>query len=432
MRVMIIGDLGGQLVAASRIASNRGAKVYHVSDTSAAFRALRAGKGADIVLIDVNYNIKELVTGLESEHFCIPVVACGVEANKEKAVFAIKSGAKEYLPLPPEEELIATILETISGEDEQFSIVYDSLHFKKIVEMGKQIAPTEASVLITGASGTGKEVMARFIHANSKRSSKELISVNCAAIPENLLESELFGHEKGAFTGAIERRIGKFEEADGATLFLDEISEMDIKLQAKLLRAIQEKEIVRVGGNKVIPVNIRILATSNRNLIEEVRKGSFREDLFYRLNVINVELPPLKDRKEDIVPLSKHFVDKYADINGIDSKPLSEEAQQVLKNYEWPGNVRELENAIHRSIILASNDKIEAQDVLLTQNDYNASSVSNDNVDINIGDSIDVMEKKLISSTLNHYYEDKDKAARVLGITIKVLNEKLKQHKLTA
>ena len=226
--------------------------------------------------------------------------------SRRRAVEAIRAGAKEYVPLPPDAELIAAVLEAVAEENN--AIIHSDPALASVLKLADQIAPSDASVLITGESGTGKEVMARYIHSKSKRAEQPFISVNCAAIPENLLESELFGHEKGAFTGAVARRIGKFEEADGGTLLLDEISEMDPRLQAKLLRAIQEREIDRVGGTKPVKVDIRILATSNRDLAEEVRRGTFREDLFYRLNVVNLRLPPLRERPGDIKRLAAHFL----------------------------------------------------------------------------------------------------------------------------
>src|ERR1700745_2905011 len=223
-----------------------------------------------------------------------PMVACGTGSDTRAAVAAIHAGAKEYIPLPPDPELIAAVLAAVA--DDHRELVYRDEAMAQGIKVAQQIAPSDASVLITGESGTGKEVVARYVHARSNRGRAPFICVNCAAIPENLLESELFGHEKGAFTGAVARRIGKFEEATGGTLLLDEISEMDVRLQAKLLRAIQERVIDRAGGSRPVPVDIRIIATSNRNLTDAVREGRFREDLLYRLNVVNLKLPPLRAR----------------------------------------------------------------------------------------------------------------------------------------
>src|SRR5258705_4203240 len=221
----------------------------------------------------------------------------------------------------------------------------------------------------TCESGTGKEVLARYVHTRSHRARKPFISINCAAIPEHLLESELFGHEKGAFTGAVARRIGKFEEATGGRLLRDELSEMDVRLQSKLLRAIQERVIDRVGGTRPVPVDIRIIATSNRNLADAVREGRFREDLLFRLNVVNLKIPPLRDRPADILELAQHFAKKYADANGVPLRPISADARRVLTSNRWQGNVRELENTMHRSVLMAQGDEIGADAILTPDGD---------------------------------------------------------------
>ncbi|MGI4850853.1 MAG: sigma-54-dependent transcriptional regulator [Janthinobacterium lividum] len=313
MRLLIVGSLEGHIATASQIALKRGATVIHVDDIDMALNTLRAGRGADLILMDVHLSVRTLFNALKTERFFISIVACGVDTSKDLAVDAIRSGAKEYLPLPPDADLIAAVLEAVAREDKKL-IAYDPL-MKSTIRLVEQIAPSDASVLISGESGTGKEVIARHIHEKSRRHQKPFISINCAAIPDNLLESELFGHEKGAFTGAVARRVGKFEEANGGTLLLDEISEMDVRLQAKLLRAIQEREIDRVGGTKPVPVDIRILATSNRDLEAEVKQGNFREDLYFRLNVVAIPLPALRERPQDIEPLCQHFLKKYAESN---------------------------------------------------------------------------------------------------------------------
>src|SRR5471030_3206624 len=281
MRLLIVGGLNGQIGAATKIAMDRGAKVTHATGIEQALDTLRGGSGADLVFCDVMLDIGALVKGLAAERICTPVVACGVGTDTRRAVDAIRAGAKEYLPLPADPELIAAVLAAVADESHQ--LVYEDEAMGAVLALADQIAGSEASILVTGESGTGKEVLARYVHRKSLRNDKSFISVNCAAIPENLLESELFGHEKGAFTGAIARRIGKFEEASGGTLLLDEISEMDGRLQAKLLRALQERVIDRVGGAKPVPVDIRVIATSNRNLTDEVKLGNFRDDLLYRL-----------------------------------------------------------------------------------------------------------------------------------------------------
>src|SRR5215470_2825122 len=357
MRLLIVGTLNGQLTTATKIAMDRGATVTHAEHITQALAVLRSGRGADLLMVDVALDIRELVQKLEAEHIHVPIVACGTDSNARAAVAAIHAGAKEYIPLPPDPELIAAVLAVVA--DDSRELVYRDDAMAQVVKLAQQIATSEASVLITGESGTGKEVLARYLHARSNRSKKPFISINCAAIPENLLESELFGHEKGAFTGAVARRIGKFEEADGGTLLLDEISEMDARLQAKLLRALQEREIDRVGGQRPVKVDIRVLATSNRDLAQAVREGAFREDLLYRLNVVNLRLPPLRERPGDITALAEFFVRKYAAANGMPEKPLSVEAKRRLAAHRWPGNVRELENAIHRAVLLAVGPEID-------------------------------------------------------------------------
>lgn len=443
MRVMMIGNLGGQLSVASKIAFDRGAKVTHFDQIEQALSALRAGRGADLIMADYNLDLASLTSALDAERIAVPVVACGVEADATGAANAIRAGAREFIPLPPDPDMIAAVLEAVA-DDERPMIVSDPA-MQRVIQLADQIAGSEASVLITGESGVGKEVMARYVHKQSRRASKPFISVNCAAIPENLLESELFGHEKGAFTGAVTRRIGKFEEADGGTLLLDEISEMDARLQAKLLRAIQEREIDRVGGSKPIKVNIRILATSNRNLADAVKEGIFREDLLYRLNVVNLRIPPLRERKLDAVELANYFVEKYAAANGLPGKQLSDEARECVQAHDWPGNVRELENAMHRAVLLSVGDVIDAEAIrspdglepvaasshpMPTGNpvvDAATQSASALNTSL-VGRTVADVEQDLILDTLSHCLGNRTHAANILGISIRTLRNKLKAY----
>jgi two-component system, response regulator FlrC len=438
MRLLIVGALEGQLSEATKLAMAGGAKVAHAPTIDIALASLRAGRGADLLLVDVMMDIGALITALEGERISIPVVACGVETNAAAAVNAIRAGAKEYIPLPPDAELIAAVIAAVARDSNEF--LFRDPAMARIVQMANQIAGSDASILITGESGTGKEVVAKYVHAHSKRAGKPFISVNCAAIPEALLESELFGHEKGAFTGAVARRIGKFEEANGGTLLLDEISEMDVRLQAKLLRAIQERLIDRVGGGKPVPVDIRILATSNRNLNDAVREGLFREDLLFRLNVVNLKLPALRDRPGDIAALSEHFVAKYAAANGLPPRTLSQEARDALLHAPWPGNVRELENTLHRAVLLSSGDVIGIDAILMpdgtglldvargqslsAQLADTAASMSRSLVGRTVAD----VEHDLILETLNHTLGNRTHAANILGISIRTLRNKLNQY----
>ncbi|MCC7305709.1 MAG: sigma-54-dependent Fis family transcriptional regulator, partial [Alphaproteobacteria bacterium] len=358
MRLMIIGQLEGHISQAGKIALQKGAKVVHCEDTDQAIGALLNGKGADLVMIDVKQKIAEFVDRLKTERIHIPVIACGINSDARAAVKAIQSGAKEYVPLPPDAELIGALLAAVT--EENHAMIAGDASMQNVVKLADKIAPSEATVLITGESGTGKEVMSQYIHRKSRRGNGPFIAVNCAAIPENLLESELFGHEKGAFTGATARRIGKFEESHGGTLLLDEVSEMAPQLQAKLLRVLQEKEITRVGSNDPVKIDVRIVATSNRDLEAFVKSGGFREDLYFRLNVVNIKLPALRERPADITKLAQFFLDKYADANAITRKKISKPAEEKLKSYGWRGNIRELENAMHRAIIVAMEDEVEA------------------------------------------------------------------------
>src|SRR5215467_3696291 len=363
MRLLIVGALTGQLTIATKIVMEKGASVTHADRIDTAMVVLRSGKGADLLMVDVVIDIRDLVLRLEAERIHVPIVACGIRNDARTAVAAIHTGAKEYIPLPPEPEMIAAILAAVA--DDTRELVYRDEAMANLIKLAQQIAPSDASILITGESGTGKEVMARYVHSRSGRARGPFISVNCAVIPEQLLESELLGHEKGAFTGAIARRIGKFEEANGGTLLLDEVSEMDVRLQAKLLRAIQEREIDRVGGGKPVKVDIRIIATSNRDLTDAAKRGTFREDLLYRLNVVNLRLPALRDRPKDILALARHFGRKYAEANGVPFRPLAPDTERLLLSHGWKGNVRELENTMHRAVLLSHGDEIAPEAVRL-------------------------------------------------------------------
>ncbi|SEO41575.1 DNA-binding transcriptional response regulator, NtrC family, contains REC, AAA-type ATPase, and a Fis-type DNA-binding domains [Methylobacterium sp. ap11] len=437
MRLLIIGRLNGELITASRIAMSRGAAVTQADGIEQGLNALRA-KGADLVMVDVSLPVRVLVTALADERIRTPVVACGTGTDANAAVAAIRAGAKEYIPLPPDPELIAAVLEAVASDARSF--VWGDPSMERVVKLAEQVARSDASVLITGESGTGKEVLARHVHARSNRANKPFVSVNCAAIPDALLESELFGHEKGAFTGAVARRIGRFEEASGGTLLLDEISEMDVRLQAKLLRALQERVIDRVGGTQPVKVDIRVLATSNRNLAEEARKGTFREDLLYRLNVVNLRLPPLRDRPADILALADHFARKYAEANGLADRPLSAEARRLVTQSPWPGNVRELENTLHRAVLLASGPEIDADAIRSPEGDALATGATGAGAAARavqaaeavtrgfVGRSLADVERDLILDTLDHCLGNRTHAAKILGISIRTLRNKLNEY----
>lgn len=458
MRLMIVGRLEGHISEAGKIAIQRGAKVVHCEDTDQAIGALLNGKGADLVMVDVKQKIREFVNRLDEERIHMPVIACGINTDARSAVKAIQDGAKEYVPLPPDADLIAAVLEAVTEENND--MIATDPKMQAVVKLADKIAPSEATVLITGESGTGKEVMSRYLHNKSKRKDGPFIAVNCAAIPENLLESELFGHEKGAFTGANSKRIGKFEEAHKGTILLDEVSEMHPQLQAKLLRAIQEKEVTRIGSNAAVKVDVRILATSNRNLEQSVQKGEFREDLYFRLNVVNIPLPALRERPKDMAILAQFFADKYADANGVPKKKLAADTVLKIQNHGWRGNIRELENTMHRAIIVSMEDELEPDAVHIQESAFNQNTASSaqtpsaapdpagvgnagqaapsqpatpvqnpGGVESLVGRSMADVERDMILNTLDHCLGNRTHAANILGISIRTLRNKLNQYK---
>jgi two-component system, response regulator FlrC len=435
MRLLIVGTLKGELITAAKIARDRGAQVAQVDGIEGALIHLRAGRGADLLMVDVSLDIRTLANAMEAERIVSPIVACGTGTDARAAVAAIQAGAKEYIPLPPDPELIAAILEAVARDKSDF--IFRDPIMERVVKLALQVAGSEASVLITGESGVGKEVMARLVQQKSKRKDRPFISVNCAAIPENLLESELFGHEKGSFTGAIARRIGKFEEASGGTLLLDEISEMDVRLQAKLLRAIQERVIDRVGGTAPVKVDIRIMATSNRNLSDAVKQGTFREDLLYRLNVVTLRIPALRERPADILALAEHFALKYAEMNGFPHRSLSADSRRALTANHWKGNVRELENTIHRAVLLSDGAEIGLDalvspdgDDMIGQTDSvtRAARTAEAVTRSLVGQTVAEVEQGLILDTLDHCLGNRTHAARILGISIRTLRNKLNEY----
>ncbi|MGH7118402.1 MAG: sigma-54 interaction domain-containing protein [Acetobacteraceae bacterium] len=447
MRVLIIGSLAGELGQAARIAIARGARLDQADDAEQGLERLRAAAGVDLVLIEIGHDIAAFARALASERISVPIVACGSNSDAGAAVAAIRAGAREFLPLPPDPDLIAAILEAASGETHTL-IVRDPL-MQAAVRRAEQVAASEASVLICGESGTGKELLARLIHRRSRRSDGPFVALNCAAIPEALLESELFGHEKGAFSGAIARRIGKFEAACGGSLLLDEISEMDIRLQAKLLRALQEREIDRLGGGAPVKIDVRIIATTNRDLVAEGACGRFREDLYFRLNVVGLTVPPLAERPADIPALARHFARHYAEVNGLSDRPLAEDAMRALLAHKWRGNVRELENAMHRAVLLADGETITEAAIelgptgaapagpvaLVAARPQTAPAAAaapsvpgGGAVAALVGHSMDEVERALILQTLAHTLGNRTHAATILGISIRALRNKLRDY----
>lgn len=404
-------------------------------------------KNIDLVLLDQflgEYRGLEVLNTIKNNNSRVIVIAMTAYGSINDSIAAIQSGAYYYITKPLDiNNLIALInkaldyqslsdkVEDLTKQIEASSIIISSS--KKMDEVHKiisRVKDLDINVLITGESGTGKELIARTIHESSKRRTKNMEIVNCAAIPHNLLESEMFGYEKGAFTGANTKYKGKFELADQGTIFLDEIGDMDLPFQAKLLRVIQEKTITPLGSEKNIPIDFRLIAATNKDLVQEVKKGNFREDLFFRLNVINIEAPPLRERMEDIPGLTKHFIFKYSKLFNKEVSNFTRSAITALETYDYPGNVRELENIIERAVALADENTIEIYDLPKEIVSRIGLNLSNESVPIYVGDTIESAEKKLILATLDHCDFNKRQTAKILGLSERHLYNKLNQYEL--
>jgi two-component system response regulator FlrC len=391
-----------------------------------------------------NGSLKE-IRRIREEYPQMAIILASRQPTVEEAVEAIKYGATEYIRSDIGREKLEAVIEgalqyvpatlhtapkrTATPKKSMRPIAVDPT-MKQILNLSDKIAGSRSTVLITGESGTGKEVIARYIHSRSDRSSGPFIAVNCAALPENLLESELFGHEKGAFTGAIASKKGKFQLAQGGTLLLDEISEMPVSIQAKLLRVLQEREIDRVGGQATIPIDVRVIATSNRDLEYESQNGTFRLDLYFRLNVIPIKIPPLKERPDDIIPLGNFFLEKHSTINNLSPKILSPNAEIFLKNRSWAGNVRELENLIERSLLLVDGQTIHSKDLEAISSPRPSMGASDHVISSTM--PLREMEKRMIFQALDHHHGNRTHAAKVLGISVRTLRNKLNEYRQEA
>lgn len=464
--ILLIGTLKDAASTLAKIAGDFKIRTLQ-SDTVESGIKVLCDKKIDMVFLDTSLELPTYFTGLNENKVTVPTVVVGAATPVQNAVKAIRLGAVEYLSTPLEGNMAETLIERLKPTEEISGPIYGDPATANLLELAKKFATSNATVLLRGESGTGKEVFSTFIHNNSLRKDKPFISVNCAAIPETLLESELFGHEKGAFSGAINARQGKFQQADGGTLLLDEISEMDISLQGKLLRAIQERVIDPVGSSKPVSVDIRLIATTNRNLEDEVRNGNFREDLYFRLNVVMLDIPSLRDRPGDIMPLTHFFAEMYGKQNGLENISISKEAEEKLVSCYWKGNVRELENTVHRSILMMGTDSemkpehitispmsqnmvsniADAPAVVHTDADRsraaagvaagayaNASGgfeqgIGTANPQDMVGRTVSDVEKELILSTLNYCKGNRTHAAGILGISIRTLRNKLKEYK---
>ena len=364
-----------------------------------------------------------------------PIILISANARVKEAVYAMKLGAYDFILKPLTFEMMEIIISQISNDlgvketssnGERFTIITKNDEMKMLLQDARRIADSQASVFIHGASGTGKELFARYIHNNSRRKDKPFIAINCSALPESLMESELFGHEKGSFTGAITRKRGKFEIADHGTILLDEISEMDVSLQSKLLRAIQEREIDRVGGAVPIPVDVRIIATTNRDIKKRINDGKFREDLFYRLNVIPLHLPLLRERRDDILLLADYFIGKYNNLDNRNVKGLTPEITDLLMEMPWKGNVRELENLMERAVLMTRGDVINDK-CLFTNEKKKVVEQSNPNFMSTV--PLKEMEKTAIFYALNQTNGNRTHAADLLGISVRTLRNKLNEYR---
>lgn len=444
--ILIVDDDQAHRTMLKALITSWGYAVCLAADGEAAVSEVRT-TSHDLVLMDIRM-IKmsglEALEAIKRLQPTLPVIIMTAYASVDTAVAALKSGAYDYLTKPLDfEKLRITIDRAMEHvrlwmENQQLrdrlnerfdkrAIVGNSPALMKLLDTVSLVAPSEATVLINGESGTGKEMIATAIHSNSYRKNGPFIKINCAAITETLLESELFGHEKGAFTGADRRKDGKFVQASGGSLFLDEVSEMSLMMQVKLLRVLQEREVVRVGGEQVIAIDVRLIAATNRPLEQLVQTGAFREDLYYRLNVVSLTLPPLRERQEDIPILAQHFLNRFAEQNRKPLKGFTQQAMDRLLRYPWPGNIRELMNAVERAVVLAQSEIIDEADLAISplgpavdrSKDLRQPVLPESN-------RLAEVEKEAIVKTLAETGGNKSQAARMLGITRKTLQNKLK------
>lgn len=448
INILVVDDDPGHLMTLKTIIKSWGYTAEGVDDGAKAVQKVREAP-YDIILMDVRMAVMsgiEALKKIKEYNPSIPILIMTAYSSVESAVGAMKAGAYDYLTKPLDfDELKMTIeraLEHVGLKEENKAlkeklgldlelknIIGKSRPVKELVDMVAMIAPSEATVLIMGESGTGKELVARAIHSNSSRREGPLVIVNCAALTETLLESELFGHEKGAFTGADKKREGRFMQAHKGTIFLDEIGEMSLMMQAKLLRVIQEREIQRVGSDQTLKVNVRILAATNRILEEEVLSGKFREDLFYRLNVVAIKVPPLRERMDDIPLLAHYFLNKYATINRKQIKGFTPISMDMLLKYNWPGNVRELENAVERAVILSLGDYISEKDLPLSLiKSYSfEQKIPESSKSAPEAVSLEDIQKQAILKALEETGGNKSETARKLGINRRTLYMKLEK-----
>ncbi|HNY49288.1 MAG TPA: sigma-54 dependent transcriptional regulator [Smithella sp.] len=445
--ILVVDDDYAHRLMLKKLLGGWGYAVLEADDGAVAIEAVRQ-KSFDLILMDIRMLNVSGIEALEQIRIInpvVPVIIMTAYASVETAVNAMKKGAYDYLTKPLDFDELKIVIARATEHnrlklenenlkirlERQFdrqNIIGRSLPMSRLLETVAQVAPTEATVLITGESGTGKEIIANAIHYNSPRKQASFVKINCAALTETLLESELFGHEKGAFTGAERRREGKFVQAHGGTLFLDEVSEMSRAMQVKLLRVLQEREVTRVGGSELLKIDVRVIAASNKDLKDEIQKGNFREDLFYRLNVVSLNVPPLRERREDIPLMAQHFLDVFAGRNHKAIRGFTPRALEKIMAYHWPGNIRELMNAVERAVILARADVLDEEEIALIMEDRGGKE------DITVPErslpnlSLEDIEKQSILEMLKNCGGNKSETARRLGITRKTLRTKLQKY----
>ena len=442
LRVLVVDDEAQMRSALKSTLESLGATVS-LSQNGKEALSLLENNSFDLVISDMRMPIctgEELLKEISTKYQSTPVVMITAYGTITQAVDAMRLGAFDFITKPFSLEDIEGLLERLvkkpptytasltenkKSTKDSVALITNDPKMREIIQTVTHVASSSASVFIQGESGTGKELIAKLLHISNQNISGNFIAVNCAALPENLLESELFGHEKGSFTGALSTRIGKFEQANGGTILLDEISEMPLALQAKLLRVLQEREVDRIGGAKPIPVQVRVVATSNRNILDSVRKGEFREDLYYRLNVIPVYIPSLRERKSDIKLLVEYFISKFSDTT---PKIIDKDVMEQLQNYRWPGNIRELQNACERAALLSKEKNLKFSDFITNQAYENEIQQSTKETGLKAGVTVAEAEKSLIFETLKVTDNNKTKAAEMLGISIRTLRNKLHEY----
>ena len=448
--ILVVDDDDSHRTMLRTLIGGWGYAVSEADDGSTAIQMVQE-QSYDLVLMDVrmvNVSGLEALDEIKAYNPAIPVIIMTAYSSVDTAVDALKQGAHDYLTKPLDfEKLKITIersmehtrlkaenrllRESLGKQFDRQNIIGRSPAMTRLLETVAQVAPSEATVLIGGESGTGKELIAGAIHFNSHRKKGPFIKINCAAITETLLESELFGHEKGAFTGADRRKDGRFSQAHGGSLFLDEISEMSLTMQVKLLRVLQEREFTRVGGEHTIHVDVRVIAATNKNLNELISRDAFREDLYYRLNVVGIEIPTLKQRREDIPLLAQHFMETFSAKNRKEIKGFTPQAMEYLIKYDWPGNVRELMNAVERAVVLSRSDYLAETDFPVIQSTEAGNEPTQPDIqgpDFAGDTSLEEIEKATILKTLEAAGGNKSETARRLGITRKTLHKKLKAY----